>query len=192
MGGIFLQKIGLLLFNVMPLIIAAVCFFYVPIDTWNKASAGLVTMLSFVCGAILLRLMRTFPISDPDGFEDEMAIKALRSALRKTMRHLTIAVGLAALTGIILIFSPIFVDLSQEIAPRSGKKINSAILGFLAVFLMIRIVYAIRIDFSIINKQADAALRVFRARQAQLHSAERQRLDSQDFKFRDDASYPGR
>lgn len=180
--------------QIAPWAAAVVCFLYVPSPIWANATGSLVTALSLISAAILVRIMRAFPVTDPDGFSEKSEIASLEYALRRAMQSLSVAVGVAVLAILLLVFRQLLNDVSLGLPQLNiyRGELYSAALGWMTVYVATRIIYAVRADFSILGRQAKAVTRSFEKRKSREIGAARKSKDDMNFRYRDDADYPGR
>lgn len=177
-----------------PWIVAAACYFFVPAKVWGSAATGLIGLLSLIAAATLLRVMRAFPITDPDGFVDKEEIESLEFAVRRVMRSLAFAVAISLVAIFLLVFRGVLshIVLGIHVVDSHRGAVYSAAVGWSIAFVALRITYVVRMDFSIFSQQARAVRRVFEKRRAREIAEARRRNEDLDFDFKDEAPYPGR
>lgn len=177
-----------------PFIVAIICFLYVPSTLWTEVTGVVVTMLSLLTAAILLRVMRPFPITDPDGFADRDEIGLLEAAIIHAMRILSFAAVISVVTILLLVFKPVFHDLRVGIAlvDEYRGEFYSAAIGWMIIFAAVRIAYAVRLDFSIVRKQAQAVTQSYKRKRARESEEARKAQDDRDLVLQDKGAYPGR
>ena len=150
------------------ILVAALCYLFMPLALWGDvAGNGLITVLGLLVGAILIRIMRPFPIIDPDSFKTEEDIQALKSAYLDVTKLVVWAGGAA---GVMLVLMLIIVAAEETLTAisilRQGlDNILSAVAGFLAVFLVRNICYFVQLDLDIVRMQAGGVQEVFRKKQ---------------------------
>ena len=138
----------------IPLAIALICFFQLQDSAWIKVTSELTIILALLLGAILLRIMRSFPINDPSSFGEEGEIEDLENSLLTAMKSLVAAAcsAMAAIVFLLFGISIMRIDWLEYIFGSYLDNLYSAILGFLTVFIFERMVYVIQLDFSILRK----------------------------------------
>jgi hypothetical protein len=180
--------------RVTPWSVAVLCYFFVRPLVWAESASSLIALLSLVTAAILVRIMRAFPVTDPDGFAELDDIQTLEAALHHVMRSLSIAVGAALLAISLLVFRDALYQLITGVTFADIRRgsVFSAVVGWAIAYVIVRIVYVVRMDFSILGLQAKAARRIFERRRAKEISEARRRNEDNVYRFDDGAPYPGR
>lgn len=179
----------------IPIAIALICFFQLKDSAWIKVTSELTIVLSLLSGAILLRIMRSFPINNPSSFGEEGEIEDLENSLLTAMKSLVTAACSVVAAIVLLLFgiSIMRIDWLQNLFGNYLDNLYSAILGYLTVFIFERMVYVIQLDFSILRKQAMGVRLAYK----QIHFSfdeqkpHRKNEDS-NYNLKDDAEYPGR
>ena len=88
----------------IPITIALICFFQLQDSAWTKVTSELTIVLSLLLGAILLRIMRSFPIDNPSSFGEEGEIEDLENSLLTAMKSLVAAACSAVAAIVFLLF----------------------------------------------------------------------------------------
>ena len=120
-------------------------------QAWAKLTSGLFVGFSIFGGAILTRMARTAPFSNPDVFTDENVEKYF-VALRRVSIRLSILLG-AILSCLLLL--TICLLYSGSYPQRIGlvSHILSGMMGLLLSFIVLRIIDLIKGDFGFLELQ---------------------------------------
>ena len=198
MRSLFVQRLIPCVVLTAWILAAVLCFFFMPLVLWkNIAVSGLTTVLAFVVGAILIRIMRPFPIINPDSFPNEEEIWNLEKAYLHATK-VVIWAGSAAGTMLILMLIIATAEETLTAIPILWQRLDnilSAVVGFLALFLVCKIYYFVQLDLDIVRRQADGVRQGFRKKQKivrEQQEAIRKQNDDLKDSFEDRAPYPGR
>lgn len=177
-----------------PIIIFIVCFYFIDNSVWETTANGLITALALFIGAILLRIMRAFPIMDPRAFGDKGEIKSLEFALITIMKQLSIAACALSFALALLVFQPSlsYIEFDYQPVDQIRGEIFSGLVGGLIAFSILRIVHIVRLDFDVLRTQAQAVSTLYDRLKEQEMKEAIQRDDDRNFRFTDAGDYPGR
>ena len=183
-----------ILINILLLIgVTFFCYIFIPPGKWVSAGETLVIPLSLIAGALLMRLMRAFPVTDPNGFMEESEIEILRDTVLKACTYLRNAAGVAIFIILLFVVGKMIEENTycQSIYLYVGKG-YSVLIGLSILLLLKEMFYAIKIDFSIMKLQADSVSIAYKKKLTA--EQERVRRENSDIKysFKDEAPYPGR
>lgn len=144
--------------NVAFVATAGLCaFLYVPIAVWARSSNGLFVVLSVLAAALLVRLARPSPFSNPDVFTDEN-VERYFEALLSVAHRLAVILAAAALAVAILIVIVVMssMPLPPPATPPNLPDLDAIISGLfcgLLGFLSLRICSVIVGDLGFIRLQ---------------------------------------
>ena len=148
----------------------AACWNYIGLPTWVKAATGLFVVSSVLAGAVLVRLARPAPFSNPDVFTSSN-VEVFYLALRTVNARLTVI-----LAAIFLVIGALIVSLTYDPtgeATYHGLSVSSglsAILGLGLTFIMIRLLSLVRGDFGFLDLQREIVLEARRAKSQDIAS----------------------
>ena len=127
---------------------------FVGVHQWAKAATGLFVLLSVVAAALLVRLARPSPFSNPDVFTDEN-LQPFFAALEQVARRLTVILVAVLIAVVLLIGSLVMADLNSIADPRFSAfvRVGSGLLGLDLSFILVRIVSLVQGDFGFIGLQ---------------------------------------
>lgn len=142
---------------IIPFFVAAVSACFVSVDGWGTWRTGLVPALSVVAAAVLVRLARGLPFTNPDHF----ALSDFRNvsdALEKIARSLRalIFVCFSSMVGIIIFPSVLGVVRRVVEDPRIEGFADSALsslLGFATSYAFVRVMQVVEGDISLLQLQ---------------------------------------
>ena len=183
---------------VFPLVLAVLCFFFMPLDWWGHvADNGLITILAFVLGAMLLRSMRTFPISTSDSFERESDIENLGHAYLHVTKVVATIGAVVALTMVVLM-AVLIMDKVMVTSPVPNQEwkvtwigdLVSAGIGGLIACVAERATYVVRLDIGIAKIQIEALQCAFQKAHQKAQKTARRQNESHDFSFRNTGPDP--
>ncbi len=132
---------------------------FMPLDLWREMRSAIITALSVIGAASLIRLSRGFPFANMDSLDLEES-RRLAIAVRKTMlalRALIIVIlfamgGLIALTPFMAFIGSL--DISSALISVSQQS-YSFVLAFIIVYSFCRTFMVIQGDISLFDLQAD-------------------------------------
>ena len=158
--------IAIIILFVVGVIIAAGiwCHDHVKLSMWQKLARPLVPVLGIGCAAMLIRTMRSFPITDPDSFNDVEAIENLKETwlgMIGALFVLTFWIMGILLALFILMAGHVTLPLIFE-----DERIYSGIIGLFMAYLGIMFpLIIICSDQHIITKQAEGVRTAFEQRE---------------------------
>jgi len=154
----------------------------VGIGTWDKTKTGLLTALSVIAAAALVRLARGLPFSNPDHFEPD-EVEQVTSAVKQLARSLRAFLGVALCAMVLLILAEPLENLISKLwlAPAAKTALTqslSGIVGASLAYVLVRIWQIVGSDLSLLDKQANFMVRAVnrKARARDEEKAERDGL----------------
>lgn len=160
---------------VFPIATAAVAATYVGVGTWDGWRAGLLPALAVIAAAVLVRLARGMPFSNPDQFDPHEVVgvtEALRS-LARSLRGL-IFVVLATMVALV-IAAPLLKVLKRALQLQWGVVAERSLSGFVGLALayaFVRTIQVVQSDISLIDRQARMLTNAVRRRHADAFEAD--------------------
>ncbi len=154
----------------LPIVTAGLAAFCVTQELWQSLQTGLLVVLSVISAAVLVRLARGLPFSNPDHFrlEELNRIAAAIHANAQALRVLIFACWLSM--GAIIVFSfaqfP-YVEGWSEV----GETIFSGGIGLLLGFVLARAVQVVESDVAMIALQAQVMANVISRKNAETFEA---------------------
>lgn len=154
----------------LPIFAAAACAAFVDQELWGNLQTGLLVVLSVISAAVLVRLARGLPFSNPDHFrlEELNRIAAAIHATAQALRVLIFACWLSM--GAIIFFSwaqfP-YVAGWTELAER----VFSGGIGLVIGFVLARAVQVVEADIGMIGLQAQVMANVISRKNAETFEA---------------------
>lgn len=131
------------------------CWLFAPISVWAELSTKVFTLLSVGTAAVLVRLARTSPFSNPDVFEDVAEIERYFDALRLVQVRLSVI--LFVLIGSFFGLALAALSATEPLASAHLDefwKLISALNGGLVALLINRTIAVVQGDISFINLQS--------------------------------------
>jgi hypothetical protein len=135
----------------------------VGVGTWDKARAGLLTALSVIAAAALVRLARGLPFTNPDHFEPD-EVEKVAAAVKQLARSLRVFLGVTLATMALLV-------LAQPLAHVVGRlwltataqdvllRVLSGLVGGFLGYVVVRLWQIVGSDLSLLDKQAEFTIR---------------------------------
>jgi hypothetical protein len=173
-------------------------FFLTNAADWIAFGENFVSVLSLFAAAIFIRLMRPFPVTDPNAFESKEDIDILyRSMVRVNTQlvHALVAISLLILFLLVINFL-VSVQIGVKVIDEYRGEAATSFIGLCLGYTAVRIYGAIRLDFSLLRRQSNAVEIAFQfkkdtAKMAEDAAiAERRKAQNQDFHFSDTAKFP--
>lgn len=135
---------------------------------WSNISSGLFVGFSIFAGAILTRMARTAPFSNPDVFTDQNVVQYF-FALREVSVRLSVI--------LFLIFFDIFILMLCIFSSKSGNltfytKILSFLMGSITSLVVFRVVDLVKGDFGFLELQKNIILTARRQKVQQKQETE--------------------
>ncbi|MCA3739261.1 MAG: hypothetical protein IM673_14565 [Phenylobacterium sp.] len=135
---------------------------FVRMGTWDEIKAGLMTALSVVAAAALVRLARGLPFTNPDHFEPD-EVEQITAAVRQLARSLRMFLGVTLVTMAILAMAKPLGNLVGLVsgvlhAPEAnliGHRVLSGLLGGMFAYVAARMWQIVGSDLSLLDKQAE-------------------------------------
>lgn len=180
--------------SALPWSAGVLAFIFVPSTVWGEGKTQLIAALGLLCGAILLRIMRPFPITDPDAFSDIDEIHALENALLSVINIFSVIALMSILTIALLTFRDILTQISFGISVLDTNRgeLYSGAIAILITYVFTRLIYVIGMDKDMLRRQAKGVRTAFNNKRRK-HDAELRALGNDvNFRLTDDADYPGR
>lgn len=142
---------------------ASLSAWLVGIGTWDKTNAGLLTALSVIAAAALVRLARGLPFTNPDHFEPEEVEKVI-AAVRQLARSLRLFLGVTLTTMGLLVLAQPLANLVARLplaAPAQDVllRVLSAIVGGALSYVLVRLWQIVGSDLGLLDKQAEFTIR---------------------------------
>lgn len=135
----------------------------VGIGTWDTTKTGLMTALSVIAAAALVRLARGLPFTNADHFEPD-EVEQVTSAVKQLARSLRVFLGVTLSTMVLLV-------LAQPLAHVVGRlwltasaqevllRLLSGIVGGFLGYVLVRLWQVVGSDISLLDKQAQYTVR---------------------------------
>lgn len=159
---------------VLPLAAAAIAAAFVSHETWGKLQTGILVVLSVVSAAVLVRLARGLPFSNPDHFKLG-ELKIIAGAIHSNAQALRWLIFICWGTmGLLITYSAAPLE-QLPILPwalQTVTRAGSAFVGFLLGFVIARITQVIESDLSLIVLQSQVLANVISRKNAEKYEAE--------------------
>ena len=156
-----------ILVGIIVLIASAVsCYYWVKLSTWAGVADSLITVLGIVLGAILIRIMRPFPITNPDSFVDIEEINHLEKDCLAIVSRFSMGLIVAIEFFLILLFlianKSNGTDIKNILDQYPEGNLMSALLGLIMTLVLFLFpIYFVYHDRKIIKKQANGVRHQF-------------------------------
>ncbi len=175
---------------VAPLAIGAAFAYWVPLDRLYEVLQPLITFLSIMAAAVLVRLNRTMPSLEWKTLDDDQRKKLTSEVVKLAEEYL----GFLAITGVLVIFllallvvghQTIFGTASGAPDPKSGWyghwcRLDAGLIGAGTSFLSLRMAYIAWRDLDIVRLQKQiidlAASKAHQAEQLKIAEEKRARM----------------
>lgn len=152
----------------------------VGIGTWDTTKTGLLTALSVIAAAALVRLARGLPFTNPDHFElDE--VEQVTSAVKQLARSLRLFLGVALSTMVLLVLAQPLANVIGRLSLTASAqevllRLLSGIVGGFLAYVLVRLWQIVGSDLSLLDKQAQFTVRAVqrKARRKDEERAEQQ------------------
>ena len=149
----------------------------VDVGTWDGGKAGLLTALSVIAGAALVRLARGLPFSNPDHFEAdevEQIINAVKQLARSLRAFLVVVLGAMVLLVFVQPLSKEAVVLFVPLAARVIDRVLSFMVGAALAYVLTRIGQIVGSDLGLLEKQAQFMVRAVHRKAGEREDARRE------------------
>jgi ABC-type amino acid transport system permease subunit len=139
------------------------------LDFWSEARQSLLVALSVIAAAVLVRLARGLPFTNPEIFEVE-EIRSVVRAVHQVMRSLKVLIMVIFASFLLLILAAPLekAALKLEFAQNYGPSIDallSALIGLLLAYVFVRIIDVVRGDYDLVSLQGLFMVRAVERRQ---------------------------
>lgn len=156
---------------IVPFFVAAASACFVSVDGWGTWRTGLVPALSVVAAAVLVRLARGLPFTNPDHFTLS-DFRSVAEALGKIARSLRALIFVCFSSMVGLIIFPSVLGVVRQVATDSrmeglADSTLSALLGFSISYTFVRVMQVVEGDISLLKLQTEILDRVISAKNAQ-------------------------
>lgn len=144
------------LFPTLLIAVAVAAWFFVPLSFWHESKAAVLSALSVLAAAVLVRLARGLPFTNADHFlplEIDQVATAI-AAIARSLRALIIVL-LLAMAGVVcadLINAAMKENVTPEQATTVARLISS-LLSLLSVYSFIRVVEVVQGDVDLVDLQ---------------------------------------
>lgn len=141
---------------VAPLLGGAASAFFIPLAVWSGITTGLLVVLSVSTAAILVRLARPIPFTNPSQFLPQELDK-LSTAMRSISRSLRmlVYVCLATMTAVIVLPQPSLPSSWPALLLQASAMTASAAIGAMVAFVVARLSQVVESDISLIELQGE-------------------------------------
>ena len=147
---------------VLPILTGVVCAACVTTGNWDVQAAKLLTALSVIGAAVLVRLARGLSMPAGDAIEGDEA-RRLTSAIKTMVRRLRLLILVILGTMVLLVVLPGASSLLQEIAPTEWadlvQRFASGIIGLAIGYVLVRMVQVVNSDVGLVDIQAEVFLK---------------------------------
>jgi hypothetical protein len=135
----------------------------VSVGSWDKTKGGLLTALSVLAAASLVRLARGIPFSNADHFEPQ-EVELVTAALRQLARSLRAFLGVVLGTMVLLVAAQPLSHLIDRLwlvdtAKAYLDRAISFFVGAALAYVLSRMWQIVGSDLSLLDKQADFIVR---------------------------------
>ena len=139
-----------------------VCAILVSAGAWDGLKAGLLTALSVIAAAALVRLARGLPFTNPDYFEAE-EVEQVTTAVKQLARSLRAFLIVAFGTMVLLLLAKPLADHAKALfIPPAAQAIDRALsfmVGAMLTYVLTRIGQIVGSDLSLLDSQAKFLVR---------------------------------
>lgn len=157
----------------------------VGVGAWDGAKAGLLTALSVIAAAALVRLARGLPFTNPDYFEVdevEQVTAGVKQLARSLRAFLIVVFGSMVLLVFVLPLSKEVVALFVPLAAQWIDRGLSFAVGAVLAYVLTRIGQIIGSDLGLLDKQADFMVRAVHRKARDKEEARAEALGTKPFK----------
>ena len=151
----------------VPLGAGALAWFLVPVSFWDVNRASVLTALSVIVAAVMVRLARGLPFTNADHYEIS-EIRQTTAAIKQVMRSLSALLSVALGTMLLMIFAGPALRQFSELIPSialGADRSLSAIIAFLFVYVVFRILQVAKSDYNLVEMQARFIVRAVERRE---------------------------
>lgn len=141
---------------IVPVVAAGASFAWVGVVTWDNLRTGIVTALSVIAAATLVRLARGLPFANPDHFEPDEVDKVI-GAVKQLARALRLLLGFTLATMFLVIVASSLVSGLAKVPHLNSpyvEKAVSAITAAMLSYVVVRIWQVVGSDISLLDEQA--------------------------------------
>ena len=154
----------------VPVLIAGVAAWIVPVLAWDQWRTGLLPAISVVAGAVLVRLARGFPFTNTDHFTLE-DFRRVTAALKKIAKSLRALIAICMGSMVILILAPAISSKAHHsyyIYPDASftDRCLSFVIGLAISYVFVRALQIVDSDISLLQLQTEVLDRVISRRNA--------------------------
>lgn len=147
----------------LPLVAGAFAAWLIGISTWDETKMGLLTALSVIAAAALVRLARGLPFTNPDHFEPT-EVEQVVHAVKQLARSLRAFLGVVLLAMILLVVAAPLSGLFERLwlVPDAKVALNRALsflVGAALAYVLVRMWQIVASDLSLLDKQASFMVR---------------------------------
>lgn len=148
---------------------AAMSYLWVGLSIWSEARTGLLTALSVIAAATLVRLARGLPFTNPDHFDPDEVEDVVR-AVKKLARALRALLGVTLVVMVLLVAvqpaasASVGAHFAGQVADVAFRLLSSAIGGGLA-FALARMWQVVGSDLGLLDRQGLFIIRAVRRKQ---------------------------
>ena len=146
---------------ILPTLAGIAAWFAVPLSFWDSARAGLLTALSVLAAAVLVRLARGLPFTNADHFEVE-EIRQVTGSMKQIMSSLFALIIVILVSMFLMVFSQKVADITYAIMPTGPiptEKTLSAFISFILGYVVARIIAVVRSDVGLVELQSKFLIR---------------------------------
>jgi len=163
---------------VLPVVCAAVSAWVIGLAGWESLRAAVIPAISMIAAAVLVRLARGLPFTNPDHFTLDQ-FRDISQKLQTNARYLRalIWICIAAVVAV-TIGGPLYRELPAALpgyswAPEATERALSAAIGFLVSYSFVRIFEVVQSDVVLLKLQANIIEGVIAQKNAKAFEKER-------------------
>lgn len=141
---------------IAPVVGAVSAFLLVPLAGWDQIATSLLVILSVATAAIMVRLARPLPFTNPAPFEPEELADIGKAMLQiaKALR-LLVYICLLTMAAVVIIPKPSLPASTAPLLMEVSQRFGSATIGALVAFVLARLSQVVESDISLINLQSE-------------------------------------
>lgn len=156
-----MSRIGTLKQSALPVVTGVLGWLWVPLSFWETVRSPVLTALSVMAAAILVRLARGLPFTNADHFEIR-EIEEVTSAIKQIMAALFLLLTIIVACMLFVVFSSLVSQVIYSLMPSgpiSIEKSLSASISLILGYVVSRTIAVARGDVGLVDLQSQFLIR---------------------------------
>jgi hypothetical protein len=146
----------------LPLVAGLACAIFVSASSWDAQAAKLLTALSVMGAAVLVRLARGLSMPSAEAMENDEA-RRLAAAIRTMIRRLRLLILVILGTMVLLVGLPGAASAIAAIGEPGWatfvQRAASGVIGFAIAYVLVRMIQVVNSDVDLADIQADVFIK---------------------------------